>query len=544
MRNDLRDSVVTELSSRILEACVRQAELPGGMPLDVVINETLYFETKRLDSEKNRRRRKADKKFWSGIKHKLGKASDQQQRQLLQQVVGRLAEEVCGNFNPRVYAAATKVLPKALPFVLNAVSPKKIALREGIPEVGDTIRIQGSIDALRRCQKLGTVVFTPTHVSNLDSPVVGWALFAMGLPPFTYGAGLNLFANPMLSFFMNNLGAYRVDRLKKAPLYKDILKEYATVSIEFGQSNLFFPAGTRVRSGEVEQRLKLGLLSSGLRAYINNLARNKARPNIYVVPCNLNYHLVLEAETLIEDHLKREGKARYIIDDDEFSRPRRVAHFISELVNLDAAITVTVGDPLDVFGNRVDAEGGSIDDHGRRIDITRYVKDRAGQPVHMPQRDRVYTHEAGEAIARAFRRNNVVLTTNLVAFAMFQHLCGRHPGMDLYRLLRSAGDGTGIEMGLLADRVRRVTDGVRQLAARGEIRMEDTVAGGEPIAIISDALRHFGSYHTHPVLHRRGDRVFAGEMNLLLYYHNRLKGYGLESLARAERAGGSDEEAA
>ena len=66
---------------------------------------------------------------------------------------------------------------------------------------------------------------------------------------------------------------------------------------------------------------------------------------------------------------------------------------------------------------------------------------------------------------------------------------------------------------------------------QGMIKSGETVAGGDPTAIISDALRHFGSYHTHPVLERRGDRVFPGEMNLLLYYHNRLEGYGLEAAA-------------
>ena len=44
-------------------------------------------------------------------------------------------------------------------------------------------------------------------------------------------------------------------------------------------------------------------------------------------------------------------------------------------------------------------------------------------------------------------------------------------------------------------------------------------------------LRHFGSYHKHPVLSRRGDRVFSEDMNLLLYYHSRREGYGFEGAA-------------
>ena len=108
----------------------------------------------------------------------------------------------------------------------------------GLPKAEDTIRVKGDVEGLQLAHQHGTVILCPTHVSNLDSPVVGWALYAQGLPPFTYGAGLNLFTNPIMSFFMRNLGAYRVDRRKTAPLYRDILKEYATVAIENGQDNL------------------------------------------------------------------------------------------------------------------------------------------------------------------------------------------------------------------------------------------------------------------------------------------------------------------
>jgi glycerol-3-phosphate O-acyltransferase len=33
----------------------------------------------------------------------------------------------------------------------------------------------------------------PTHQSNLDSLLVGYVIYMMSLPPFAYGAGLNLF---------------------------------------------------------------------------------------------------------------------------------------------------------------------------------------------------------------------------------------------------------------------------------------------------------------------------------------------------------------
>ncbi len=525
MRNDQRDIVVTEVQSRILAACIRQTNHPDGLPLDVLINDTLYHEQKRMETDVKSPRRASDQLFWSEVKVRLRKAGEVELRSLLTRIIRRFATEILGNFNSAVYQLSTNVLPTALPLMLNAMSPRKLLNYRSLPKMDATIHIQGDIETLKRCQEIGTVIFAPTHVSNLDSVIVGWALDKIGLPPFTYGAGLNLFSNPVMSFFLRNLGAYRVDRLKTAPLYKDVLKEYATVSLEYAQPNLFFPAGTRVRSGKVEKRLKLGLLSSGLRAYTNNLIRNKAKPRIYLVPCNLNYHLVLEAETLVEDYLKKTGKGRFIIDDDESSKPRQVLRFFRELLNLDSEIWVTIGHPMDPFGNRVDRDGISIDERGRPIAIEKYVSVN-GQPCLRPQRDRVYTAEAGEKLADAFKRNNLVLTTNLVAYATFEILRTQNPTVDLYRLLRTAGDGTGIEMNRLAEHVERLRHRVVALADEDKIKVDAKVRNSDPMGIIQDALRHFGSYHHHAVLYRRGDRMFTDDTKLLLYYRNRLDDYG------------------
>jgi glycerol-3-phosphate O-acyltransferase len=525
MRNDQRDIVVTEVQSRMLAACIRQTNHVDGLPLDVLINDTLYHEQKRMETDRRSPRRTSDQVFWGEIKVRLRKAGEVELRTLLARIIRRFSTEILGNFNSAVYQLSTNILPSALPLILNAMSPRKLLNHRSIPRMDSTIHVQGDMETLRRCQEAGTVIFAPTHVSNLDSVVIGWALLQLGLPPFTYGAGLNLFTNPVMSFFLRNLGAYRVDRLKTAPLYKDVLKEYATVSLEYGQPNLFFPAGTRVRSGKLEKHLKLGLLSSGLRAYTNNLIRNKDKPHIYLVPCNLNYHLVLEAETLIEDYLKKTGKGRFIIDDDESSKPRQVIRFVRELLNLDSQIWVTIGHPMDPFGNRVDQNGVSIDERGRAVDIKKYVSVK-GEPCLSPQRDRVYTAEAGEKLAAAFKRNNLVLTTNLVAYATFELLRERNPEVDLYRLLRTAGDGTGIEMNRLAATVDTVTSNVKRLALEGKIKVDAKVQDSDPVAIIHDALRHFSSYHHHPVLYRRGDRMFTEDTKLLLYYRNRLDGYG------------------
>ena len=136
---------------------------------------------------------------------------------------------------------------------------------------------------LGRLRDRGTLIVTPTHSSNLDSLIIGFAVHELGLPPLTYGAGLNLFRNPIVGRFMPKLGAYTVDRRKRDPLYKQTLKAYASVSLEFGQDNLFFPGGTRSRAGAIERGLKKGLLGCSVSAYRNKLLRRRAQPDIYVI---------------------------------------------------------------------------------------------------------------------------------------------------------------------------------------------------------------------------------------------------------------------
>src|SRR5690606_3164405 len=164
-----------------------------------------------------------------------------------------------------------------------------------------------------------------------------------------------------ISFFMHNLGAYRVDRRLKFALYKDVLKEYSTVLLERGFHSLFFPGGTRNRSNRVEDHLKLGLLGTGLAAYRNSLRAGAPSRRIYVVPATINYRLVLEAETLIEDYLEETGRSRYIIEDDEFSRLGRILEFVRKILVHEGAVVMRLGRPLDPFGNTVDDRGESLD---------------------------------------------------------------------------------------------------------------------------------------------------------------------------------------
>lgn len=528
MRPEDQERILSELESRVVHAHTLGTE-GRGLALEEVLTEAIYHERRRLKDEPRGKARARDLGFFDELQKKLGHVSEADQRQLLRETVRHYAQEIAGQFDPRVYQAVTRVLPPALGLLLNAVSPVRLLSHlPELPKIEDALVIQGETEALTRLHELGTVILVPTHVSNLDSIIAGYALFRLGLPPFIYGAGLNLFSNPLLGFFMHNLGAYTVDRRKTDPLYKEVLKEYATLTLELGYDNLFFPGGTRSRSGAIERRLKLGLLGTSVSAYVRNLQSARKSPKIFVVPATFSFQLVLEAETLIDDFLKEVGKSRYIIEDDESSKPRRVLDFASKLLSLDSKIYVTISPALDPFGNPVNEDGESLDPCGRKIDIARYVFVN-GEPAMVPDRDAEYTAELGKGIVEAFTRDNVVSSTNITARAVFGLLRARNARMPLLRLLRTGGVDDDLELSAVYKETGRLLGELRRLAKAGGIRLAEGLATQSPEDVVSDGLSHFAIFHSRPAARRRGDRIIPSDRNLLFYYQNRLEGYGLDA---------------
>ncbi len=515
--NAQRESLLGEVEARILKACLERTAGGGDSSLEYLLNEVVFSELSRLESPRNRSEARQLSR-WRDMSNRLLRMSDAEKRAALESLIRHYCRDIVGNFNPRVYRFAKDVVTPALSLLLSPVS----GVRDGMAAImnaGSQVHIQGPVEQIRALGERGTLVLTPTHSSNLDSIVLALGLVRAGLPPVTYGAGKNLFTNPFISYFMHNLGAYRVDRRLRFRLYKDVLKEYSTVLLERGYHSLFFPGGTRCRSNQIEDRLKLGLLGTSLAAFRNRAVSGDRDYRIFIVPVTINYQLVLEAQTLIEDYLAETGKSRFIIQDDEFSRLGRLAEFGRKILAHEGAVTLRFGEPLDPVGNRVDPDGVSLDRRGRRIDPTTYLLDADGQLAADPQRDAEYTRLLGDALVEGFHRNLVLNSTQLVARVLFDRVAAQARTRDIYRLLRtSPGSRTVVVADLQSglDRLRaRVTDN----PAWG--RVSPMWARASADDIIADAMRALSTYHTHPVAVRHGDHVHVEDMKLCFYYQNR-----------------------
>ena len=259
-----RKQFVEEVSSESQERIKRFCSI-----IDTLIEEletTRYRERMRYKTNPWKVDPEDEPSFWDGVKSQLmvteNLQGDEQQLaadEILRKIVNRYAEEIAGNFKPSHYRMTRTIVTFFFSRLLNASKIKKFgSFWSKEYTLQDKIHITGSAEQLRKLAKIGTIVMVPTHFSNIDSIVVGWVINTLGLPPFIYGAGLNLFNIEIFAYFMNSLGAYKVDRRKKNLLYLETLRTYSSLAVRQGCHSLFFPGGTRSRSGKIETRLKLG----------------------------------------------------------------------------------------------------------------------------------------------------------------------------------------------------------------------------------------------------------------------------------------------
>ncbi len=510
-----RERLLAEVERRVVTRKVAEARAGGDASLEYVLNDVAYCEIRRLEAAGGKAGA-IDR--WRDLSRRLLAMNEPDKQDELRGLVRHYGKDVVGNFDPRVYKFATGIAPSLLGFVFSPTG----SLREGMQTIRNLdarIHADGELAVARACAERGTIIVTPTHSSNMDSLAIGLGLLRAGLPPTTYGAGKNLFSNPFISYFMRNLGAYRVDRRLKFELYKDVLKEYSTVLLENGYHSLFFPGGTRCRSNIIEKNLKLGLLGTTVTAYKNSVRDGAPHKRLYIVPVTINYRLVLEAETLIDDYLAETGKSRYIITDDEFSRIGRILEFFRKILAHEGSVIVRFGRPLDPFGNDVTDDGESIDRQGRVVDPASFVRGADGEVSDDDQRDAEYTRALGRRLAAVYPKLTVFHATHLVARAVYDAITRAAGTRDIYRLIRVPPQQLAVSESDVVEQLVRFRARLSATPAWGT--EHPLLAAQAPSAIVDDAVRGLSSYHTRPIVSRREPKLQVDDVKLLYYYQNR-----------------------
>ena len=529
LSND-REALTEEIIAFTLERFMKDRNVSD------TIAKTIYLELIRIKEEPWKVDPPNDRQYWKKIRKKLvAKSLDKeeeeakiQNREILHSIIKRYAVEIVGTFKPETFEFARKFLTLFFNRLLNTAANRNFRrIYSSRHRLYERFKVRGYVEEIRSLMTKGTVVVVPTHSSNLDSILVGYVMDAvLGLPSFCYGAGLNLYNTGYTAYFMNRMGAYRIDRRKKNPIYLETLKAMVNISIQRGTNNLFFPGGTRSRSGHIEQHLKKGILGTTVEAQ-RALCQEGKDDKVFIVPLNIGYNTVLEAPFLIEQHLQKTGKESYLKARDVTNSFRQVLRFAWGFFSKSSDITLTFGQPMDVLGNQVDVDGVSKDLHGNVLEVKDYFVSN-GEVKKDLQRENEYTRILADKIAERYHIDNTILASQLVAFAAFILLKYENPSLDLYGVLRLPSEDYAFSLEKLEIIIGQLQQQLFKMEAAREILLDEKLKL-EPKAIIPKGVEKLGNYHARrPLIFNKEGQLISENFKVLYFYHNRLENYNLD----------------
>lgn len=526
-----RDGLIEAVDRQTLDHIVEK----HGDRIGDLISRVSYLELIRLKENPWKVDPPKEEQFWKRVRSEVAsnekhkpEIRQQENIELLRRIIHRYTTEIAGNFKESTFLFARKFLTLFFKRLLNAAAGKNFKrLFSSRLQLYERIRIHGDVQHVRNMFQHGTVVILPTHLSNLDSIMIGYALDAVvGLPAFSYGAGLNLYESEIFAYYMTRLGAYRVDRRKKNPVYLDSLKIMSQVMLERGTNSLFFPGGTRSRSGEIERELKYGLLNSLLSAQ-RSIFESGGNQKIIVVPLIIGYHCTLEAQTLINSHLKSTGEEKFVGARRILSM-RSILSFSWKFFSQSSEIHLSFGEPMDVLGYTLNPEAQSVDERGQVVDIREFFS-LHGKIEANRQRESVYTRKLAEKVVENYERYYVVLTSHLAAFTAFQLIQKMHPSMDLYALLRLPVELLSIPYPLFREAYHKILEILKTMESEGQIKVQTELHTLDLDAAIRHGIKHLGTFHAVlPLKFGNKDNVVVRNPQLVYYYQNRLSGFGIE----------------
>ena len=489
------------------------------------LETTVYKEKLRIKKNPWRADPPDEEDFWKKIQSELidfeqipSDLKIEKEKEILEKIVTRYANEISSNFKSTHYKFARRLI---VTFFARLLNTARLRNPFGNLDLDSKINILGKKNQLRELAKIGTIVMVPTHFSHLDSALIGWAISYLGLPPFMYGAGMVLFNMSIFSYFMDSLGAYKVDRRKKHLIYLETLKTYSRESLVKGCHSLFYPGGTRSRSGSINENLKLGLLSSAFEAQKIIDKKKSSSKKIFIIPITFNYQFVLEAPALINQYLVSKGQEKFYLDNLGYSNSYKIFKFLIKFFTKGSNISLSIGNPLDVYGNYVNKHGDSIDSNNKKIiskiSINKDIKDSL--------------KDLSSKIYNEFHKGTQVFPSNIIAFTLFETICKKFKKLDFFTILRLSQEDLFIDIKNFKKSYKMMINEILILNSKNKIKIFNDLKNDIDIQIES-GLENLGMYHAEKPVFIKNDKIHVRNMKLLYYYRNRLKGFGFRKIIK------------
>ena len=489
------------------------------------IETTVYREKLRIKKNPWRADPPDEEDFWKKIQSNLidleqvpSNLKKEKEKEILEKIVIRYANEISSNFKSTHYKFARRLIVTFFARLLNTAR-----LRNPFGNLGldSKINILGKKKQLRELAKVGTIIMVPTHFTHLDSALIGWAISYLGLPPFMYGAGMVLFNMSIFSYFMDSLGAYKVDRRKKHLIYLETLKTYSRESLVRGCHSLFYPGGTRSRSGSINQNLKLGLLSTAFEAQKIIDQKKISSKKIFIVPVTFNYQFVLEAPALINQYLISKGQEKFYLENLGYSNSYKIFKFLIKFFTKGSNISLSIGNPLDVYGNYVNKNGDSVDSKNKKINNKKLLDKEMKNSLR----------DLSSKIHEEFHKGTQVFPSNIIAFTLFEKICKKFKKLDFFTILRLSQEDLFIDVKQFKISYKRILDQILTLNSKNKIKIINDLKNDIENQIKS-GLENLGMYHAEKPVFIKNDKIHVRNMKLLYYYRNRLKGFGLKKIIK------------
>jgi glycerol-3-phosphate O-acyltransferase len=190
---------------------------------------------------------------------------------------------------------------------------------------------------------------------------------------------------------------------------------------------------------------------------------------------------------------------------------------------------MSFGEPLDILGNEVDDNGQSIDKFGRPVEIKDYFISEKGLSSDK-QRDGVYAKNLADALVRSYKKNNVILSSHVMAFTAFHIINNEFKEEGYIQLINKKNKVFDIEYPVFYEKVSMLVNQIIKMNETHNVTLSDEHWDDIGV-LIEEGIEKLGIYHKKPVLEIGKDNLIVSrDFRLLYFYHNRLCGYGLENL--------------
>jgi glycerol-3-phosphate O-acyltransferase len=183
---------------------------------------------------------------------------------------------------------------------------------------------------------------------------------------------------------------------------------------------------------------------------------------------------------------------------------------------------------MDVLGNFVNQDGKSFDRKGNPVDIKEYFSSVDGQLNEDTQREGEYTKILAERLVERYFVENVVLSSHLLAFTVFEILVHQNPKLDLFGLLRLPPEEYVFPFKSVVEVIEQLQAELFRMEREGRLMLSPEIHLPAE-ELIRDAMKKLGVFHRKKTLlyNKEGD-IMSEDFRVLYYYHNRLENYGLD----------------